>query len=613
MNQVLAEVPRSMLRDRGDRTAVEIIESARSSLAQRPARAPMRGAFGLSVVAALLLWLSFPPFNFSPLAWLAPVPLLILTRLRQPTRRMWLACYLGGLAFYLPTLQWLRLGDPLMHLAWWALAAYLAVTFPVQVALTRLAARQWSIPLVWATPIIWVGLDFAKAYLFTGFSWYYLGHTQYRWLELIQISDVVGAYGVTFVMVQTAAALTGLIPETWFARCRLLPPGVTTETPAVDDIYARPHRPWRGVIVAATVFSGVMLYGVVRRSQADFQPGPRVALIQGNYRASLRIPPEDYGQQFLTHLKLTALAVREQPDLIVWPEAMFRWPLASAPAGLKDEELRKLAPRVPPDFWRDPQVRETLIRESQKTGAAMIIGLEGVDLQSDGRIQQTNSALLVRPETGITTRYDKRHLVPFGEYVPWQKQLPWLASFTPYPPDFGLTPGEGPAMFEHGGYRILPVICFEDTVPQLVRGHVAAALQADGKPVDLLVNLSNDGWFQGSCGLDQHLITAAFRAVECRVPLVRAVNTGISAVIDGDGAIRDPERFIDGDQQQVVSYHDPATGTWRKQLNAALVSTVPLDPRDSLYVRWGDWFALGCLGLTVFCGLMGLARRRSAG
>ncbi len=573
----------------------------------------------LSIVGGLLAWASFAPLELAPLAWLAPVPWLCLVRLEQPTRRMSLAAYLGGVAYFLPAFQWMRLGDPTMYLAWWALAFYLAAYIPLGIGLMRVAVHRLHVPLVVAAPVVWVGLEYLRAHLFTGVAWYLLGHSQYRWLELIQISDLVGGYGVSFVMMASAAAIAGWVPTAWFLRSGL---AVMPETPADDPngtpITVRPAHPLEGVtparawpIAAASLLVLMTLgYGVLRRGQAEFTPGPRVALIQGNFPASLRIPDRDFVPQYVTHMKLTGLAVREQPDLIVWPESMFRWPLASAPAEWSEEELQKRAPRVPPHFWRDPEVRETLTNEAQKTNAAMLFGLEAVELTETG-LKQANAAQFVHPETGLGQRYAKRHLVPFGEYIPLKKQAPWLAAFTPYPPDFGLTPGEHAVVCEYKQWRMSPVICFEDTVPHLVRGLVAAA-EADGKPLDLLVNLSNDGWFHGSSGLDQHLITAAFRAVECRTPLVRAVNTGISAVVDGDGAIREPELFIDGETQRPTNYRDPRTGRWKRQLNAAVIQTVPLDPRSSFYVKTGDWFAMTCAASALFAALWaGWCRRRT--
>jgi len=579
-----------------DRTVQEIITEAR--VRQQAARggAPFRNGLVLSVSTAVLLWLSFMPVNFSPLAWIAPVPLMLLVRLVQPTRRMYVACYLGGLAFFLPALQWMRLGDPAMYLAWGLLAAYLAFSFPIFVAVTRVAVHRFGVPLAIAAPAVWVGLDYAKAHVMTGFAWYFLAHTQYRWLELIQISDLVGAYGVTFVMALAAAALAGVVPECWFQFPK---PGFAVIPPRITPVF-----------VSLAVCIAVLGYGFVRRHQAIFEAGPRVALIQGNFIASLRIPDEDYNKTFQTHLKLTAYAVREQPDVIIWPEGMVRWPLMSAPPELSAEELRQREPRVPPDLWRDTGIRDALVRESQRTGAAMIYGIECVDLSDDG-LRTSNSAVFVRPDTGVAGRYDKIHLVPFGEYLPFQRALPWLIHFTPYPAGFGLTPGQHAAVFEYRNWRMAPVICFEDTVPHLVRQIVGADGHRE-RPVDLIVNLTNDGWFRGSSELDQHLITAAFRAVECRTPVVRAVNTGISAVIDGDGAILDPDVFIDGDNQGRKTARDPKTGRWHKQLNAAVVQTVPLDPRSSLYVLCGDWFAMLCAAATLFWTGGAWFRRRAS-
>ena len=128
--------------------------------------------------------------------------------------------------------------------------------------------------------------------------------------------------------------------------------------------------------------------------------------------------------------------------------------------------------------------------------------------------------------------------------------------------------------------------------------------------VDCLVNLTNDGWFHGSSELDQHLITAAFRCVETRTPMVRAVNTGISAIIDGDGVVVEPDVFIDADEKGRESMRDPHTGRWHKQLNAVLIGNVPLDNRHSLYLAYGDWFAGICCFCTIFLLMIGAILRK---
>jgi apolipoprotein N-acyltransferase len=179
--------------------------------------------------------------------------------------------------------------------------------------------------------------------------------------------------------------------------------------------------------------------------------------------------------------------------------------------------------------------------------------------------------------------------------------LPWLQRLTPFPEGFGLAAGAHPVVFEYQGYRFAPVICYEDTVPHLVRNiiHSTRPPSESGKAnLDFLVNLSNDGWFHGSSELDQHLITAAFRCVEYRTPLVRAVNTGISAFIDGDGVIR----------KQATDIND-LTSDAAKQVEAVVVDAVPLDHRDSLYLRFGDWFGGLCLAGCFALGLVGVFGR----
>jgi apolipoprotein N-acyltransferase len=195
-----------------------------------------------------------------------------------------------------------------------------------------------------------------------------------------------------------------------------------------------------------------------------------------------------------------------------------------------------------------------------------------------------------------------------------------LSNFTPYGYGFGLTHGDHTEVFQVKDWNLVPLICFEDTVPHLVRGMVATAQQSVKGDVDCLINLTNDGWFVGSSESEQHLITAQFRCIETRTPMARAVNTGISAVIDGDGLVREPVTLFNLDrynagEPQPKSMRDPETGEYWREMNAALVVDVPLDPRSSLYVWWGDWFAGMCLvacSLVVLSELVTRVRRRNA-
>ena len=578
----------------------EIIDQARS------APAPTRGALTLSVTTAVLMWASFAPLAWGPLGWICLVPLIQLIRPAQPTARMYRMSYFGGLVFSLAALQWMRLGDTWMYPAWIALSAYVAVYFPLFVGLSRAAVHRWRMPLVLAVPTVWVGLEFARAHILGGFAWYFLGHTQFEWNRLIQISDVTGAYGVSFLVVMANAALAGCVPWHWLRRLGTVSLDVAPSEPAGRVS----RRQWIGIGASSLLLAAALIYGTVR-AETEFPAGPKVALIQGNFTSSLKHDGSQFENIWNMHGALTREAVQHRPDLIVWPETMFRWGVRATDPDMTDEELESLHSAINANHWREleSQAQRALRNLSEQARADLIIGSDALDAEP-GKLSHFNSAVFVNHEArNIVGRYDKVHRVPFGEYVPLSETFPGLQHLFPFA---DIAAGDGFHVFRSGGYRLVPMICFEDTVPHLVRSMVYSAEEKE--QVDCLVNLTNDGWFHGSAELDQHLATAAFRCVETRTPLVRAVNTGISAFIDGNGVIREPEAFIDldgehGKHETVRTGMRGANGRFHKQLNAALVSHVPLDPRRSLYVAWGDWFAGACGAACVLLVLAGLQAR----
>jgi apolipoprotein N-acyltransferase len=205
-----------------------------------------------------------------------------------------------------------------------------------------------------------------------------------------------------------------------------------------------------------------------------------------------------------------------------------------------------------------------------------------------------NSALLADPNARSFTRYDKMHLVPFGEYVPLGDQLPFMKWFTPYKHDYSCRPGEKwtrfPLVAKDGRtFTFGCLICYEDSDTYLARQYVAT------EPVDFLVNISNDGWFDGTEEHEQHLAICRFRAVEARRSVVRSVNMGISAVIDPDGRVVALPRPIDGDGRTVALSEHPLT-RWgdSKKVQGVVTSAVPIDSRGSLYATLGDWIPAGC-------------------
>lgn len=571
----------------------------------------------LTALSLTMLWMCFTPVEFAPLAWIALVPLCQLLRLRTLPRFTLPVVWMISIIWAVITLQWMRLGHPAMYLALLALGAYVALYIPVFVWISRRCISS-GLPLWLTVPVVWTAFDLSRAYLLTGFSWYYLGHSQYRWLDLIQISDITGAYGITFLIALVSGALAEQIPVAWLQRWNL---DVCVENASISRRYP--------LAVAMLAVVACCLYGIVRKTPPNkFPEGPAFALIQGNFTPEVKHDSSASLTRFRMHDTLTRSSVRLQPDFIVWPETMFSWPEQSAGEGVTDEDILS---QIPADVVRDygnqaavlaepfrrREVQARLANDAQACGAAIIMGLEAMVAEKD-RLKVYNAAAFARPDLGYSGRYDKMHRVVFGEYIPLKDVFPWLTDLTPFGANFGIDAGSTPTLFEYAGVRIAPLICFEDTVPHLVR-KMAAQRDANGLECDVLVNLTNDAWFRGSSELDQHLITSAFRAVETRMPMVRCVNGGISAFIDGNGQIREPEQILAVKEPleglnppltEVQGMRDPATGAWRRQFSGIIFGHAPLDPRTSFYVQFGDWFAGLCL-LAMVAFLTGSFVRRT--
>lgn len=579
-----------------------------------------RSAALLVTASMILLWLSFTPIEWSGLAWIALVPLSQLLRLKSLPPRAYFVTWSVAFAWALCTLQWMRLGHPAMFLALVALAFYVALYVPAFVWLGRRCVSM-RMPAWLVVPVVWTALEYVRSWMITGFAWYFLGHSQYRWSSLIQVCDITGVYGITFVIALISGAIAVNIPPAWLQKLKL---SVDTEQP-VTSIF---RIQWLPVITAAVVLIGMASYGFIRRTPTEqFPAGPVFALIQGNFTPDMKHDEAESMTLYRVHDSLTREAVLLQPDIIVWPETMFPTPMRSVAEGVTDKQILEQLPRqllqaygndTDPliQNWRAEDVQKQLEMHAQASGAALVIGVESVVAEKD-RLRVCNSAAFIRPDLGYSGRYDKIHRVVFGEYIPLKNIFPWLHKLTPFGSTFGIDKGESVRMFEYGGHRIAPLICFEDTVPDLVR-QIAAQHDAAGNGCDVLVNLTNDAWFHGSSQLDQHLITAAFRCVETRMPMVRCVNGGISAFIDGNGQIRDPAEIhvmkepFDGLQVQlepVEGLRDPKTGHWRRQFSGIIFGQAPLDPRESLYVKYGDWFAVICLAITLLIVAVSFGRR----
>jgi apolipoprotein N-acyltransferase len=233
------------------------------------------------------------------------------------------------------------------------------------------------------------------------------------------------------------------------------------------------------------------------------------------------------------------------------------------------------------------------------------------------RLKQYNSALLVNADGSTGERYDKIHRIPFGEYIPLREEWPWLARFTPYDGlSYHLSQGKELKRFELGRYKFGVLICYEDTDPALARQY--GVPHPDGPPVDFLVNISNDGWYAGTSEHNEHLAIARFRAVETRKSVARAVNMGISAIIDPNGRVLKPWTKFDNGVRSwdipagAINVADLPLGEWNqyKQCSGVLTASMPIDHRITLYSLWGDWFANTCWVIVIVGVILALMPAR---
>ncbi len=523
-----------------------------------------------ALAGSLLAYAAFPPVDCWPLAWIAPVFWLLVVRQGELAgRRPYLVLWLAGFAFWFPVLHWLRHPHPVTILGWVALSIYLAFYLPTFVAVCRVAVYRLHVPLMLAAPVAWTGLELAQSHLLTGFNMASLAHSQWRWLPVIQIADLAGGYAVTFLIVFVAACLATMLPS--------IGPLWLSERAGVK---AGGFRLWP-LLPAGAALGLVLAYGGWRLAHPAGTTGPTIALIQGSIDTELKFDPARQREVHPHYFGLSQQAREQAPDLdlIVWPETMFRDALLSA----SDDAVLPSTWRVSLDefhkevAWR----RRQIAQQALNLETPLLLGIDYLHLTSKG-LDHFNSALFVDRQGHIGPRYDKMHPVLFGEYVPLAKQFEWLASISPIGAGIGW--GTEVPAFDVAGARLAANICYESAMPHVIRQQVTR-LREQGQEPDILVNLTNDGWFRGSSELDLHLTCAIFRAIECRKPFLIAANTGFSAWIDSDGRIvqQGPRRAAD-----------------------VIIARPALDGRRSPYLACGDWPAGICLLGTACVGLFGL-------
>ncbi len=492
-----------------------------------------------AIISGLLLTAAFPKMGISPLAWFALVPLFISLREMHPKEAFRIGM-IAGLTHYLTLLYWVVFTMRTYgYLPWWQcvsllvlLAAYLSLYFGFfALTLTHLCRKPLHLFLL--APILWVGLEYIRSFMLTGFPWGIVGYSQFNRLHIIQISDIFGVYGISFLVVLFNAAVYLLL--LFFAQ-----------------------KKWRGypvdrkqallaIVLPLILISLGLIYGDMRIKTMDEAmagaSSPRVAVVQGNIDQARKWDPAFQISTTKKYTELTLSAVSPQPDLVVWPETA-----------------------TPFYFEASPKLTRLVTDAVRQAGVHLLVGSPSVQGQS-GNYQYYNSAYMVAPDGRATGRYDKVHLVPFGEYVPLKRVLSFVGKMVAQVGDF--SPGEKGRILAWGENEppIGVQICFEIIFPGLSR-----SLVKNG--AGLLVNLTNDAWFGKSSAAYQHFSMAVFRAVENRRSLVRCANTGISGFVDPAGRI----------VAHTALFED-----------AVVVRAVPVLTEKTYYTRIGDALPIVCL------------------
>jgi len=505
------------------------------------------GNYLLIFFSTILYVLSFPKVSWSFLAWVAFFPLFKALD-NKPARKRFRLGYLAGILSSLGIFYWVThamhyyggLDSITSFSILFLMVLYLAIYFGVFAWLWGLFPPQGLFSLIWV-PSIWVGLEFLRSHLLTGFPWELLGHSQYNFLPVIQLSEFTGVYGISFLIILVNQSLFRVF--------------------GCDRAFQGWSRKWKETALTLSLLTFALIFGfwsLSNQKQKDQQaPTLNVAVIQGNIDQSLKWNPVFQEETIRIYQDLTLKILTKAPELVVWPETA-----------------------APFYFLNENHLTPLLFQLAQETRAHLLFGSPAVAYRQ-GKIQFYNRAYLLSSK-GRLSYYDKVHLVPFGEYVPLRRLLPFVGKMVQAIGDF--SPGPGSYGLSHPKGKIGVLICFETIFPELSR-----AFKQEG--CRILVNMTNDAWYGRTSAPYQHLSMLTFRAVENRVWIARAANTGFSAFIDSSGRI----------VKEVPLFQ-----------RGAIYANIPLRGEKTFYTRYGDISVVFC-GIIFLGGIIFWVSKRKGG
>ncbi len=456
---------------------------------------------GLAGLSGLMLTASFPPININWIAWISLLPLLISIKDKSTITAFKLGL-LAGLSHYFTLIYWivvvlshygnLKLIFTLAALV--LLSLYLALYIAFFALILVGFKKNRLSPFLGAS--IWVALEYARTHIMTGFPWCLLGYSQYLRLPLIQISDISGVYSISFVIVLVNLAMYNLI----FIAIKKKILGSTINRHVLRVIGIE-------TILTSFLIGLILVYGYHNlNKKADINlkgKGIRAVIVQGNIDQSLKWNPDYQEKTLAIYSRLSGKSADFKPQIIIWPETAV------------------------PFFFQDRSYLSKEVFKTAKITNSNILFGSPAYLKNKNKILYYNRAYIIS-ENRVFDYYDKVHLVPFGEYVPLKKYIPFVHRLVPAAGDF--SPGKNIRTIGAADSQIGVLICFEAIFPDISR---KLAIQG----AELLVNITNDAWFGHTSAPYQHLSMAVFRCIENGIPMARAANTGISAFILANGKI----------------------------------------------------------------------------
>ncbi len=497
----------------------------------------------LSAVSGILLILIFPDFNLSELGWGCLVPLLLACHGKEPSKGFLAGCITGSV-FHCGLIYWVTVsmtvygGLPiclsLILLILFSVFLSTFIAIPIYLSCYVQKIMGWGFTLT--LPFFWTASEYIKSWILTGFPWENMGYSQFQMLHIIQVADITGVYGISFLLVLVNCAVFSLLIR----------------------LFTKEKIPFNEIAFSILLLTLTLAYGHKRLNDFKTPMGDqlKIAIVQPNISQDIKWDPIFLDSTMKIFHRLSLKTVSYHPDMVVWPEA-------ATPFFYQSENYIK-------------EITEDIVT---KTGAYLLFGSPSWELNLDNQLF-FNSAFLISPQNIIVGKYDKIHLVPYGEYVPFKKLFPFIHKMVADIGDF--SSGREIKNLQMPSCSFATLICYEIIFPDLTRRFVK-------KGADFIVNITNDAWFGETSAPYQNISMAVLRAAENKRYVVRAANTGISAYINPIGSVyRQTELFT----------------------QSVLPAIIVCLEQQTFYTQYGDLFALFCCITSLIFILMSRVRKR---